>query len=58
MQIELTPEQEELVRLGIEQGRYRDADGAVQRALNLWVEQERLRLEPIPDSLDEAVRRD
>ncbi len=54
MQIELTPEQEELVRLGIEQGRYQDFAGAIQRALNLWVEQERMRLE-LFDSLDEAV---
>jgi len=54
MQIELTPDQEQLVRLGIEQGRYENAVAAVQRAMNLWVESERKRLELL-DSLDEAV---
>lgn len=43
-----------MVRLGVEQGRYQDAADAIQRAMNLWVERERQRLELL-DSLDEAV---
>jgi len=45
MEIELTPEQDDLIRLGIEQGRYRDSADAVNRAMDLWVERERVRLE-------------
>ncbi len=45
MEIELTPEQTDLIRLGIEQGRYRDSADAIQRAMDLWVERERVRLE-------------
>jgi len=54
MQIELTPEQDELIRLGIQQGRYQDAEQAVQSAMDLWIERERIRLELFA-SLDEAV---
>jgi len=45
MEIELTPEQSDFVRLGIESGRYRDPAEAVGRALDRWVECERQRLE-------------
>jgi Arc/MetJ-type ribon-helix-helix transcriptional regulator len=54
MEIEISPEQNDLIRLGIEQGRYRDSAEAIQHALNLWVERERSRLELLA-SLDEAV---
>ncbi len=54
MQIELTPEQDQMIRLGIEQGRYQDPTDAIHRAMNLWVERERMRLELL-DSLDEAA---
>jgi Arc/MetJ-type ribon-helix-helix transcriptional regulator len=54
MEIELTPEQDDLIRLGIEQGRYRDSADAIQRAMELWVERERVRLELVA-SLDEAA---
>jgi putative addiction module CopG family antidote len=45
MEIELTPEQDDVIRLGIEQGRYKDSADAVQRAIDLLVERERVRLE-------------
>lgn len=45
MEIELTPEQDSFVDLGIEQGRYLRAEDAVQAALELWVNRERARLE-------------
>jgi Arc/MetJ-type ribon-helix-helix transcriptional regulator len=54
MEIELTPDQNDLIRLGIEQSRYKDSADAVQHALSLWVERERSRLELLA-SLDEAV---
>ena len=54
MDVELTPEHEDLIRLGIEQGRYRDSADAVHRAIDLWVEGERCRLELLA-SLDEAA---
>lgn len=54
MEIELTPEQGDLIRLGIEQGRYRDSADAIQRAMDLWVDRERNRLELIA-SLDESA---
>ena len=45
MQIELTPEQDSLVHLGIEQGRFRHAEDAVRAALSLWEKRERARAE-------------
>lgn len=54
MEIELTPDQTDLIRLGIEQGRYRNSADAVSRALDLWVERERQRLELLA-SLDGAA---
>ena len=55
MEIELTPEQDDLIRLGIEQGRYRDSTDAVSRAIDIWVEQERSRLELIA-AIEEGER--
>lgn len=45
MEIELTPEQSDFVRMGIEKGRYRDPADAVGNALDQWVERERQRIE-------------
>jgi len=45
MQIQLSPEQRSFVELGIQQGRFRDPEEAMQQALSLWVERERARLE-------------
>ena len=45
MEIELTPEQSDFVRMGIEAGRYRDTSHAVGDALDQWVERERGRME-------------
>ena len=45
MQIQLSPEQSSFVELGIQQGRFRDPEEAMQQALSLWIERERLRLE-------------
>jgi Arc/MetJ-type ribon-helix-helix transcriptional regulator len=45
MQIDLTPEQDELVRRAIETGRHRCPEDAVREALALWVEYERRREE-------------
>ena len=45
MQIDLTPEQQDFVRLAIESGRFERAEDAVQAAMTLWVERERRRTE-------------
>jgi len=45
MQINLTPEQEDLVRQAIESGRFERPEDAVQAAMTLWVERERRRSE-------------
>jgi Arc/MetJ-type ribon-helix-helix transcriptional regulator len=45
MEIELTPEQDSLVSLGIEQGRFRRREDAVRNAMALWEEQERARID-------------
>jgi putative addiction module CopG family antidote len=45
MEIELTPEQDSLVNLGIEQGRFQRREDAVRDAMALWEERERARLE-------------
>jgi Arc/MetJ-type ribon-helix-helix transcriptional regulator len=54
MNIELTPEQNDLIRLGVEQGRYRDSADAIHNAMDQWVERERERLELVA-SLDAAA---
>jgi Arc/MetJ-type ribon-helix-helix transcriptional regulator len=53
VQVELTIEQQEFVRRAVASGRVRDAEGAVQEALALWVERERRR-EDILAAIDEA----
>ena len=45
MQIQLSPEQRSFIELGIQQGRFRDPGEAMQQALSLWTERERVRLE-------------
>jgi putative addiction module CopG family antidote len=53
MEIELTPEQDSFVHLGIEQGRFRHAEDVVRDALALWEKRERGRIELLA-SLDVA----
>jgi Arc/MetJ-type ribon-helix-helix transcriptional regulator len=45
MEIELTPEQDSFVHLGIEQGRYRDHSDALKEALAIWEKRQRARVE-------------
>ena len=45
MEIELTPEQDSLVNLGIEQGRFQRREEAVRDAMALWEKRERARIE-------------
>ena len=47
MEIELTPEQESFVQLGVREGRFRDEKEAVREALSFWEERQRRRLELI-----------
>jgi Arc/MetJ-type ribon-helix-helix transcriptional regulator len=53
MQVELTPAQSSFVDLGIQEGRFRDREEAVQRALAQWERRERTRVELLA-SLDLA----
>jgi putative addiction module CopG family antidote len=53
MQVELTPEQNSFVDLGIQEGRFKDSDEAVRQALALWEKRERIRVE-LMASLDLA----
>jgi len=53
MQIELTPAQTSFVDLGIQEGRFREPEEAVQQALALWEKRERARIELLA-SLDLA----
>lgn len=53
MNVELTPDQREFVRIAIESGRIGSEEEAVQQALELWVRRERRRLEIIA-MIDEA----
>lgn len=53
MQIELTPEQNSFVELGIQQGRFRSREDAVRAALALWEKRERARVQLLA-SLDSA----
>jgi Arc/MetJ-type ribon-helix-helix transcriptional regulator len=53
MQLELTREQSDFVRLAIESGRLQRPEDAIQEALALWVERERRRAE-ILAKIDEA----
>jgi putative addiction module CopG family antidote len=53
MQVQLTPEQNTFVELGILEGRFRDSEEAVRQALALWEKRERARVELLA-SLDLA----
>ncbi len=53
MDIHLTPDQEAFIRQGIDAGRFRKAEEAIQEALSLWEERERTRAE-ILASVDKA----
>ena len=53
MEIHLTADQEAFIREAIASGRYQRAEEAVQEALSLWEERERLRIE-ILVSIDKA----
>jgi Arc/MetJ-type ribon-helix-helix transcriptional regulator len=53
MELVLTPDQEALIRQGIEAGRFRGQEDAVQQAMLLWEERERRRLE-ILAAVDQA----
>ena len=53
MELQLTPDQRELVRLAIETGRLRREEDAIQEALSLWEERERARAE-ILAAVDDA----
>ena len=45
MKVHISPEQRAFIREGIESGRFRNEEDAVQEALALWEERERLRSE-------------
>jgi Arc/MetJ-type ribon-helix-helix transcriptional regulator len=45
MELHFTPDQEALIRQGIEAGRFHGKEDAVQEAMSLWEERERRRLE-------------
>jgi len=45
MELHLTPDQEALIRQGIEAGRFHGKEDAVLEAMSLWEERERRRLE-------------
>ena len=47
MQIDLTPEQNSFIALGIQEGRFRDSRDAVEQALAQWEKRERARVELI-----------
>jgi Arc/MetJ-type ribon-helix-helix transcriptional regulator len=45
MQVDLTPEQSSFIALGIQEGRFRNSEEAVQQALAQWEKRERARVE-------------
>ncbi len=53
MEVQLTPDQEALVREAVESGRLRTAADAAQEAFQLWEDRERQRLD-IVKALDRA----
>ena len=57
MQIELTPEQDDVVRFAIARGRITRPEDAVAQAMARWIEDER-QLAELIDSLDEAEASD
>ena len=60
MQIELSPEQSSFVDLGIQEGRFRNPEEAMQQALALWVNRERARIELLAsiEAGDDSPRED
>ena len=54
MKVHISPEQRAFIREGIESGRFRTEEDAVQEALALWEERERLRSE-ILAAVDKAL---
>jgi Arc/MetJ-type ribon-helix-helix transcriptional regulator len=44
MEVQLTPDQQALVRVAVESGRLRNAEDAAQEAFELWEKRERRRL--------------
>jgi Arc/MetJ-type ribon-helix-helix transcriptional regulator len=60
MQIQLSPEQSSFIDLGIQEGRLRDPEEAMQQALTLWVKRERARLDLLVeiDAGDNSPRED
>jgi putative addiction module CopG family antidote len=55
MEIELTPEQDAFIQHLVETGRYQSPAAAIHRAMELWVERERTRLELI-EAIEEGER--
>jgi putative addiction module CopG family antidote len=53
MQIELTPEQNSFIDMGIREGRFQNTEEAVRQALAQWEKRERARIELLA-SLEEA----
>ncbi len=53
MQVDLTPAQSSFIDLGIQEGRFRNSEEAVQQALSQWEKRERMRVELVT-SLDLA----
>ncbi len=49
MEIQLTPEQDSFVKHAIKQGRVRDTADAISRAMDIFVERERRRMELIAE---------
>ena len=49
MEVQLTEDQKEFVRQGIEMGRYSHEEDALREALSLWEERERYRAEILAD---------
>jgi putative addiction module CopG family antidote len=47
MEVQLTPDQEEFIRKGMDEGRYKSADDAVRETMAHWEEAQRERLEMI-----------
>jgi Arc/MetJ-type ribon-helix-helix transcriptional regulator len=53
MEVNLTPDQQDIVRYAIESGRLKREEDAVQEAMALWERRERTRIELLA-SLDDA----
>ena len=53
MEVQLTPDQDALIRVGIQTGRFQRPEDAVEEALSLWEARERARIDII-EALNEA----